>query len=68
MLIRSPIPDICMAGHVMNVPVISAYAELQRFLKTHGADVYYQADGAHPNAAGQKQIAQWIFQFLQRVP
>ncbi|MHB8211250.1 MAG: GDSL-type esterase/lipase family protein [Acidithiobacillus sp.] len=68
MLIRGPIPDIYAAGHAMNVPVIPVYAELRRFFKTHGADVYYQADGVHPNAAGQKQIAQLIFQFLQRVP
>ncbi|MHB8236293.1 MAG: GDSL-type esterase/lipase family protein [Acidithiobacillus ferrivorans] len=68
MLIRGPISDIYTAGHAMNVPVIPVYAELRRFFKTHGADVYYQADGIHPNAAGQKQIAQLIFQFLQRVP
>ncbi|MGC9258693.1 MAG: GDSL-type esterase/lipase family protein [Phycisphaerae bacterium] len=65
MLARGPIPNIHKAGLATSIPVIRIHADLSRFFENHGATGYYQADGVHPNAAGQHRIAQIIFQFLQ---
>ena len=68
MLAGGPIPDVRKAGRAMHISVIPIHADLSRFFETHGSQAYYQADGVHPNAAGQKRIAQIIFQSLRSVP
>lgn len=63
-LVQGPIPDIHKAARATHSSVIRLHADLMRWFTTHWSADDYQTDGVHPNATGQKLIAQFIFRSL----